>query len=247
MIFKDKVALVTGGGQGIGAETARQFAKEGAKVAVADWNAVTAKAVAAEIQKAGGQAMGLECDVSKRDAVATMVEQIVKAWGRVDILINNAGITRDKSALKMEPHQWDQVLGVNLSGVFYCIQACAAHMKEQQWGRIVSASSISAFGNFGQANYSAAKAGLIGMTRTLAVEFARYGITVNAVAPGFIHTAMTDAIPAEQRAEAIKRIPAGREGQPIDIARMYLFLAHPDSSFITGQLFVVDGGQTLPH
>jgi NAD(P)-dependent dehydrogenase (short-subunit alcohol dehydrogenase family) len=247
MIFKDKVALITGGGQGIGAETARQLAKEGAKVALADWNGDTAKAVAAEIQKTGGQAMGVQCDVSKRDAVFAAVDQIAKAWGGVDILINNAGITRDKSALKMEPHQWDQVLGVNLSGSFYCVQACAPFMKERNWGRIVSASSVSAFGNFGQANYSATKAGLVGMTRTLAVEFARYNITVNAIAPGFIQTAMTDAIPAEQRAEAIKRIPVGREGQPIDIARVYLFLSHPDSSFITGQLFVIDGGQTLPH
>jgi NAD(P)-dependent dehydrogenase (short-subunit alcohol dehydrogenase family) len=247
MIFKDKVALVTGGGQGIGAETARQFAKEGAKVAVADWNADTAKAVAAQIQKAGGQAMGLPCDVSKRDAVFATVEQIAKAWGGVDILINNAGITRDKSALKMEPHQWDQVLGVNLSGAFYCAQACGAHMKERQWGRIISASSISAFGNFGQANYSATKAGLIGLTRTLAVEFARYNVTVNAIAPGYIETAMTAAIPEEARNEAKKSVLVGRAGQPFDIARVYLFLAHPDSSFITGQLFVIDGGQTLPH
>ena len=247
MILKDKIALVTGAGQGIGAETARLFAKEGAKVAVADWNEPGAQAVAAEIGKAGGEAQGYKCDVSDRKAVFGMVDQIAKAWGRVDILINNAGITRDKSALKMEPHQWDQVLGVNLSGAFYCAQACAAHMKEHNWGRIVSASSISAFGNFGQANYSATKAGLVGLTRTLAVELARYQITVNAIAPGFVHTAMTEAIPEEIRVESVKRIPVGREGKPYDIARVYLFLCNPESSFITGQLFVIDGGQTLPH
>jgi 3-oxoacyl-[acyl-carrier protein] reductase len=247
MILKEKIALVTGAGQGIGAETARLFAKEGAKVAVADWNEAGARAVAAEIAKLGGEALPFRCDVSDRAAVFAMVDQIVRAWGRVDILINNAGITRDKSALKMEPHQWDQVLGVNLSGAFHCVQACGAHMKEHQWGRIVSASSVSAFGNFGQANYAATKAGLVGLTRTLAIEFARYHVTVNAIAPGFIRTAMTEAIPEEIRLESIKRIPVGREGEPYDIARVYLFLASPESSFITGQLFVIDGGQTLPH
>jgi 3-oxoacyl-[acyl-carrier protein] reductase len=247
MTFKDKIALVTGAGQGIGAETARQFAREGARVAVADWNEEAARAVAGEIQKAGGQARPYRCDVSDRNAVFGMVDQIVEAWGRVDILVNNAGITRDKSALKMEPHQWEQVLGVNLSGAFWCAQACAAHMKEHQWGRIISASSVSSFGAFGQANYSATKAGLVGLTRTLAIELARYNITVNAIAPGFIHTAMTDAIPEELRAGMIKSIPVGREGAPYDIARVYLFLASPESGFITGQLFVIDGGQTLPH
>ena len=247
MILKDKIALVTGGGQGIGAETARLFAKEGAQVAVVDWNEEAAQAVAEEIRGQGGESLSVKCDVSQRDAVFAMVAEVVKAFGRVDILINNAGITRDKSALKMEPHQWDQVIGVNLSGAFYCSQAAAEHMKEHQWGRIVSASSISSFGNFGQANYSASKAGLVGLTRTLAIEFARHNITVNAIAPGFIHTAMTDAIPEEMRAAAAQSIPVGREGQPYDIARVYLFLASPESSFITGQLLVVDGGSTLPH
>ena len=245
MILKDRIAMVTGGGQGIGAETARLFAREGAKVAVIDWQEDTAKAVAEEIKAAGGEAIAARCDVSQREQVHATVAEVVKTYGRVDILINNAGITRDKSALKMEPHQWDQVIGVNLSGAFYCAQAVGEHMKENGYGRIVSASSISAFGNFGQANYSASKAGLVGLTRTLAIEFARFGVTVNAIAPGFVQTAMTEAIPEESRKDAVLGIPIGRLGEPIDIAQVYLFLVSPASSFMTGQLLVVDGGQTL--
>ncbi|NIW85579.1 MAG: SDR family oxidoreductase, partial [Gammaproteobacteria bacterium] len=148
---------------------------------------------------------------------------------------------------KMTPEQWDAVIGVNLSGVFYCSQAAAAHMREQGYGRIVNASSISGFGNFGQTNYSATKAGLVGLTRTMAIEWGRYGITVNAIAPGYIQTSMTDAIPDDIREASIKRIPMGRVGQPEDIARIYLFLASPETSFVTGALIVADGGQTLLH
>ena len=244
MQLKGQVALITGGGQGIGAETARLLAAEGAQIVVADWDEETANQVAGEIKGGGGGAVAVKADTSKQEDAGRMVEVAVKEFGRLDILINNAGITRDSSLLKMEPHQWDQVIAVNLSGVYYCAQAAARQMREQNYGRIVSASSISAFGNFGQTNYAATKAGVIGMTRTMAIELARYGITVNAIAPGFIQTAMTAAIPNEMREAAIANIPVGRVGEPKDIARVYVFLSLPDSGFITGQLFVIDGGRT---
>lgn len=245
MELKGQVALVTGGGQGIGAETARLLAAEGAQIVVADWNEETATQVAEEIKAGGGGAVATKADTSKQEDAGRMVELAVKEFGRLDILINNAGITRDSSLLKMEPHQWDQVIAVNLSGVYYCAQAAARQMREQNYGRIVSASSTSAFGNFGQTNYSATKAGVIGMTSTMAIELARYGITVNAIAPGFIQTSMTSAIPHEMREAAIARIPVGRAGEPKDIARMYVFLSLPDSGFITGQVFVIDGGRMI--
>lgn len=247
MKLKDQAALVTGGGAGIGEATARLLAENGAKVMVGDWNEQTAQATAARIKAAGGTAAAFKMDTSKPADAERAVAETVAKFGRIDILINNAGIIRDSSALKMEPHQWDQVLAVNLSGVFYCSQAAAKRMRERNYGRIVNASSISAFGNFGQANYSATKAALIGLTRTLAIEWGRYGVTVNAIAPGFIQTAMTASIPEEHKKDAAKKIPVGRLGDPIDIARVYLFLASPESSFMTGQLLVVDGGQTLLH
>ena len=245
MNLEGQVALVTGGGQGIGAETARMLAAEGAKIVVADWNEETASQIAEEITNSGGEALAIKADTSKKEDAEAMVERAVKEYGRADILINNAGITRDSSLLKMEPHQWDQVIAVNLSGVYYCAQAAARQMREQKYGRIVSASSISAFGNFGQTNYAASKAGVVGMTRTMAIELSRYGITVNAIAPGFITTDMTNAIPHEMREATIANIPMGRAGIPKDIARVYLFLCLPDSDFITGQLFVIDGGRTI--
>jgi NAD(P)-dependent dehydrogenase (short-subunit alcohol dehydrogenase family) len=247
MKLKGQVALVTGGGAGIGEATALLLAENGAKVMVGDWNEQTAQATAAKIAKAGGTAAALKMDTSKREDAERGVAETVAKFGRIDILINNAGITRDASALKMEPHQWDQVLAVNLSGVFYCSQAAAKRMREQNYGRIANASSISGFGNFGQANYSATKAGLVGLTRTLAIEWAKYGITVNAIAPGFIQTSMTAAIPDEVKKGAAQKIPVLRLGEPIDIARVYLFLCSPETSFLTGQLIVVDGGQTLLH
>jgi NAD(P)-dependent dehydrogenase (short-subunit alcohol dehydrogenase family) len=245
MNLEGQAALVTGGGQGIGAETARLLAAEGAKIVVADWNEETATQIAEEIKGSGGQAIAIKADTSKKEDAEAMVEAAVKEFGRLDILINNAGITRDSSLLKMEPHQWDQVIAVNLSGVYYCAQAAARQMREQKYGRIVSASSISAFGNFGQTNYAATKAGVVGMMRTMAIELARYGITVNAIAPGFITTDMTNAIPHEMREATIANIPMGRAGIPKDIARVYLFLCLPESDFITGQLFVIDGGRTI--
>ena len=245
MEFDGQVALVTGGGMGIGAETARLFAQGGASVVLVDWNDEAAGQVAEEIKSAGGKALAAKCDVSNRSDVEAAVALAVKEFGRLDILINNAGITRDSTLLKMEPHQWDQVIAVNLTGIFNCAQVAGLQMKEQKYGRILSASSTSAFGNFGQTNYAATKAGVIGMTKTMAIELARYGITVNAVAPGFIQTSMTEAIPADIREVAISKIPVGRAGIPLDIARTYLFLASPEAGFITGQVIVVDGGRMV--
>ena len=245
MKLKGQAALVTGGGSGIGAATARLLAEHGAAVMVADWDEASAQSTADKIKAAGGKAAAIKADVSKQAEAVAAVDATVKQLGRIDILVNNAGITRDASLLKMEPHQWDQVIGVNLSGVFYCSQAAGRYMKDQNYGRIVSASSVSAFGNFGQTNYTATKAALIGMTRTMAIELAKYHVTVNAVAPGYIQTAMTAAIPEERRKDAIKGIPVGRLGEPVDIAQVYLFFCSPESSFITGQTLVVDGGQTL--
>lgn len=247
MILRDQAALVTGGGAGIGEATARLLAENGAAVMVGDWNEESAKATAAAIGKAGGRAAYVKCDVARQAQAQRAVDMTVETFGRIDILINNAGIARDATALKMTPEQWDEVIGVNLSGVFYCSQAAGRHMRERGYGRIVNASSISCFGNFGQTNYAATKAGLVGMTRTMAIELGKYGITVNAIAPGFIKTAMTDGMPEEIRDASIKRIPVGRIGQPEDIARIYLFLVSPDSGFITGGLVVADGGQTLVH
>jgi 3-oxoacyl-[acyl-carrier protein] reductase len=247
MKLKGQAALVTGAGAGIGEATAKLLAENGAAVMCADWNEQTARATADAINKAGGKAQAIKVDTSKQAEAVGAVDATQKAFGRIDILINNAGITRDASLLKMEPHQWDQVIGVNLSGVFYCSQAAARYMKDQKYGRIASASSISAFGNFGQTNYTATKAALVGMTRTMAIELAKYNITVNAVAPGFIQTAMTAAIPDEIKKGAAQKIPVQRLGEPLDIARVYLFFASPESSFITGQTLVVDGGQTLLH
>ncbi len=247
MILKDQTALVTGGGSGIGKATARLLAENGAAVMVADLLEDGARATAEAINSAGGRALHVRCDVSKQPDAQNAVDWTVAEFGKIDILINNAGIVRDASALKMDVDSWEVVIAVNLGGVFYCSQAAGKHMREQGYGRIVNASSVSAFGNFGQSNYSATKAGVVGMTRTMAIELGKYGITVNAIAPGFIKTAMTETIPPEMREAAAERIPVRRVGEPQDIARIYLFLVSPESGFINGALIVADGGQSLVH
>ncbi len=247
MDLSGQAALVTGGGKGIGEATAKLLAESGAAVMVADWDEAAAAESAQAIEATGGKAASIKCDVSNRDQAHAAVEATVKAFGQIDILINNAGITRDATLLKMEPHQWDQVIAVNLTGVYNCSQAAGQHMRERQYGRIVNASSISGFGNFGQSNYAATKAGLVGLTRTMAIELARYKVTVNAIAPGFIKTDMTAAMPPDFQEAMIQSIPMKRAGAPLDIARVYRFLVDPASDFITGQLFVIDGGATLPH
>ncbi|MDD5309654.1 MAG: 3-oxoacyl-ACP reductase FabG [Deltaproteobacteria bacterium] len=242
MRLSGKVAIITGGAGGIGKETALLFAREGAKVVVQDMNAEGAKAVAGEIGKAGGEAIAVTGDVTKRAECERIVGEAVSKFGRLDILINNAGINKDSMVKKMTEEQWDAVLSVNLKGTFLMCQAALAPMSQAKYGRIVNTASIGALGNIGQANYSASKAGVIGLTCTLALEFARSGIAVNAVSPGATETQMTAGIPAEIKKGIEDRIPAKRFAKPSEIANAHLFLASDDASYVTGQTLFVDGG-----
>ncbi|KON79901.1 3-oxoacyl-ACP reductase FabG [Azoarcus sp. PA01] len=247
MQLKDRVAIVTGAGQGIGATVARAYAREGAKVAVIDLNIDAANAVAAEIVKNGGEALGVACDVSNRDQVLAMAEQVTAKWGRVDILVNNAGITRTAMLNKMTPEQWQQVLGVHLTGAFNCLQAVVGGMIERQYGRIIYVTSTAGLlGTIGQINYSAAKAGILGMTKSTAKELARYNITSNAIAPGAA-TPMTETIRTDERFKEkyLDRIPLGRWAEPEEIAPVFLFFASDASSYVTGQILAADGGMTI--
>ncbi len=247
MQLKDRVAIVTGAGQGIGATVARAYAREGAKVAVIDLNIDAANAVAAEIVANGGEALGVACDVSNRDQVLAMAEQVTAKWGRVDILVNNAGITRTAMLNKMTPEQWQQVLGVHLTGAFNCLQAVVGGMIERQYGRIIYVTSTAGLlGTIGQINYSAAKAGIVGMTMSTAKELARYNITANAIAPGAA-TPMTETIRTDERFKEryLDRIPLGRWAEPEEIAPVFLFFASDASSYVTGQILAADGGMTI--
>ncbi|MEB3222413.1 MAG: 3-oxoacyl-[acyl-carrier-protein] reductase [Candidatus Sericytochromatia bacterium] len=246
MRMADRVVLITGGGRGIGAETARLFAREGAVAIVCDRDVDAAEQVAAQVREAGGQADAHAMDVTDRPNVDAVVSQVLARHGRIDVLINNAGITMDATLLKMTAEQFDRVLDVNLKGVFNVTQAVAPAMVAAGRGAIINASSVvGLYGNFGQTNYAATKAGVIAMTKTWARELARKGITVNAVAPGFIQTEMTAAMPEKVLTMMADKTPLGRLGQPADIARAYLFLASPDAAFVTGHTLSVDGGLVL--
>lgn len=245
MSVQGKVAVITGGGSGLGKETCILFAKNKAKVVVADFDEEKAKSVASFIQNENGEAMFVKVDVSSKESVDLMVEQIKNTYGRVDILINNAGITKDARLVKMTENDFDQVIDVNLKGVFLCTNAIVPLMIEQKYGRIISTASISAYGNFGQTNYSASKAGVIAMTKTWSKELGKYGITANAVAPGFIRTPMTEAMRQDILENLEKQIPVGRLGEPKDIANAYLFLASEHASYINGSVLDVNGGLTL--
>jgi 3-oxoacyl-[acyl-carrier protein] reductase len=246
MRIKDKVVFITGGGRGIGRETALLLAREGARVAVVDRDEAPARAVADEIVAAGGQAVARAADVSKREAVEAAVASVLEKVGRVDVLINNAGITQDSTLAKMTEEQFDKVIDINLKGVFHCTQAVLPTFLAQGKGKIINASSVvGQYGNFGQTNYAATKAGVIGMTKTWAKELARKGITSNVVAPGFIFTEMTQAMPDKVLDMMKDKTPLGRLGQPGDVAKVYLFLASDDADFITGQVIGVDGGLVL--
>jgi len=240
-----KVAIVTGGGQGIGAATAKRFAADGATVAVWDVNGEAAEAVAGEIREGGGKAMACTVDVSSKEQVDAAVAKTVEELGGLHFLVNNAGITRDKSAKKLSEADWDLVLGVNLKGTFLVCQAAMNVMLEHGFGRIVNTASVAVEGNFGQANYSASKAGIVGLTRTLAIELAKAGITVNCVAPGATATPMFDAVPDEIKQAICKSIPLRRMAEPSEVASVHAFLCSDDASYVTGQLLYVDGGATL--
>jgi len=249
---QDRVALVTGGAQGIGAAVARRLAADGAKVGVLDLNQDAARAVAEQITAAGGQAIGLGADVSKRDQVQAAVDNLVETFGGLHVLVNNAGVLRDNLLFKMTDDDWTLVMEVHLRGAFLCSQIAQKHMVAAKYGRIVSMSSTSALGNRGQANYATAKAGLQGLTKTLAIELGPFGVTANAIAPGFIETAMTKAtaerigttIEAMREATA-SAVPVRRGGVPADVANTVAFFAGEESGYVTGQVIYVDGGRGL--
>jgi NAD(P)-dependent dehydrogenase (short-subunit alcohol dehydrogenase family) len=249
MRLKDKVAIVTGAGRGIGEGIAFRFAEEGAKVIVNDVSEGDASRTAEAIHGKGGRAIVVTGSVGSREVAQKMVDTAVKEFGTVDILVNNAGIIRDAMLHKMTDEQWDQVIEVNLKGVFLCTQCAARVMREKNYGKIINISSSSWRGNPGQLNYSATKAGVIGMTKTAAKELAPKGINVNVIAPGMIWTDMIKSMPpaiVERMEKSLAFIvPLNRKGSPVDIANLALFLASDESSFITGQLIHCDGGMIM--
>jgi 3-oxoacyl-[acyl-carrier protein] reductase len=246
MSMTDKITLITGAGRGIGKVIALTLAKEGADIIVNDIDRAAAESTAKAIQAMGKKAIADSANIAIRNEVDTMCENIQQEFGKLDILINNASITRDALLLKMKDEQWNSVIDVNLTGVFYCIQASISLMKKQEGGRIINMTSASAqMGNIGQVNYAASKAGIIGMTKTLAKELARYQITVNAVAPGFIDTPMTEKIPDKVRNQLLSTIPLKRAGKPEDVANLVKFLSSSDSDYITGQIIACNGGMYL--
>ncbi len=241
-----QVAIVTGAARGLGRAIAETLARAGATLACVDVNAQTLADTVAAISAAGGQAEPFPCDVTNSERVNQVVDEVVKKWGRLDILVNNAGVTRDGLVVRMKDEQWDLVLNINLRGTFLFTRAAARPMMKGARGRIINIASVSGLmGNPGQANYSASKAGVIGLTRTVARELAGRAITVNAVAPGFIATEMTAALGEDLLAQIKKEIPLGRLGDPQDVADAVLYLASDAASFITGHVLTLDGGLTV--
>jgi 3-oxoacyl-(acyl-carrier-protein) reductase len=244
-----KSCLVTGGSRGIGRAIALELGRHGASVAVGYLpdetgrsNKEEADEVAAEIATSGGQSFACSCDVRDPAAIEPAVASVVERYGQIDVLVNNAGITRDRSMAKMSGEEWDAVLQTNLTSVFHTTTRVLPYMVKAGYGRIVNISSVvGVHGNFGQANYAAAKAGVIGLTKTAALELARKGVTVNAIAPGFIETGMTAAMPEDVRARILEKIPMGRLGQPEEIAQLVVFLVSK-GDYITGQVIAIDGG-----
>ena len=253
MTLKEKVALITGAGSGIGRATAVRFAREGARLVLSDVAAEGLHETQALVMAAGGAAVTVLGSVAERADAQRMVEAGVSEFGRLDILVNNAGIARDGLTVRikdgdvklMTDELWDTVLNVNLKGTWLMCQLAAVPMIQQRWGRVINTASVGALGNIGQANYAASKAGVIGLTKTLALEWARFNITVNAVAPGAVNTGMTAAIPDEIKANLVGRIPLRRMAEPEEIAAVHAFLAGDDAAYVTGQVLWVDGGLTV--
>ncbi len=246
-MLSGKTALVTGASRGIGRAIALELARQGASVAVNySGSEEKARKVVEEIQENGGTAFAIQSDVASMDSVTSMIKEVISTFGSLDILVNNAGITRDNLLMRMKEEEWDAVINTNLKGVFNCTKAVTRQMMKQRSGRIINiASIVGVSGNPGQANYVAAKAGVIGLTKTTAKELSSRGITVNAVAPGFIETDMTDALEGDVKDEMLKQIPLSRLGRPEDIAAAVRFLAGDEASYITGQTLHVDGGMVM--
>jgi 3-oxoacyl-[acyl-carrier protein] reductase len=246
MRLKGKKVLITGAAQGIGKAIALMMAKEGADIAISDINLELATQTADELKSTGVEAIAIEGNVADMESAEAMVSKTVEELGGIDILVNNAGITRDTLILRMKEDDWDAVINVNLKGTFNCTKAAVKKMSKQRSGKIINiASIVGLMGNAGQANYSASKAGVIGLTKTAAREFASRGININAVAPGFIATAMTDAIPEKAKNELTAQIPMGKLGSSEDVAEAVLFLSSPASDYITGQVISVNGGMYM--
>jgi 3-oxoacyl-[acyl-carrier protein] reductase len=245
-MMKDKVAAITGASRGIGRSIALFLAGEGAKVVASARNSAELEKLVAEIKEKGGEAIAVAGDVAVTADADRLVDAAVAAYGRLDILVNNAGITRDGLLLRMKDEDWDAVLNVNLKGAFLCTRAAAKVMSKQRYGRIINISSVvGEMGNAGQANYCASKAGLLGLTKSVARELARRNVTVNAVTPGFIVTDMTEALPEKTREELASQIPLGRLGNAEDIAHAVLFLASDGAGYVTGQVLGVNGGMYM--
>ncbi len=246
MNVSGRVAIVTGGGQGIGKAIAEKLASYGADVAVVDVNLEKATEVSEGIKRMGRRSMAMKVDVVSAEETEAMAEKVFKEMEAIHILVNNAGITRDGLILRMKEEDWDAVINVNLKGAFNCTKAVLKYMTKMRWGRIVNiASVVGVMGNAGQANYAASKAGLIGLTKSVAREFAARNITCNAVAPGFIETAMTDVLSEQVKADLISKIPLGRLGGAGDVATGVLFLASNASNYITGQVLNINGGMAM--
>ncbi len=246
MDFKGQSAMITGGARGIGRSIGLMLAGKGADIAVADIGVAEAEKTASEFRALGVRAIAVKLDVSSSSDVSMAFEAVMKEFGRLDILINNAGITKDSLLIRMKEEDWDSVLNINLKGVFLCSKEAVKIMSKQRYGRIVNIASVVAFiGNPGQANYSASKAGIVGLTKTVAKEYSSRGITANAVAPGFITTAMTEALPDNVRQEMLKTIPIARFGTPEEVANAVGFLASKESGYITGQVIHVNGGMFM--
>ena len=244
--LENKVAIITGGTAGIGAAAAKKFAQEGAKVTVWARNAEKGKAFVEAMAKEGYTICFDAVDTSNYEQVVAATKRVFDANGKIDILINNAGITNDSTLKKMTPEQWQSVIDINLTGTFYCTKAVNQYMVEAGWGRIINVSSVvGLYGNFGQTNYVATKAGVIGMTKTLCRELGKKGVTVNAVAPGFIATDMVAKMPEDVLAGMVAKVPVGRLGKPEDITNAFCFLASDEAAYVNGAVLSVDGGMTV--